>query len=120
MLQGFAFLILFKLLGEALVSLAGLPIPGPVIGMLLLFLWLQLRGGASAPLHQASHQLIQNMGLLFLPAGVGLFFLPASLQREWPAILGAILGGTLISMLFTAWLIRLLGQRKSGAGASDD
>ena len=37
MLRGLAVLLLFQLVGESLVFLLGVPIPGPVVGFVLLF-----------------------------------------------------------------------------------
>lgn len=110
MLQGFIILLLFQLLGEAIVTLTHSPVPGPVIGMLLLWLGLHIKRGPSSALSQSSHQFIQYLSLLFLPAGVGLFFLPAHIQQHWPAIAGAMVIGTLVSLLFSGWLIKNLAR----------
>ena len=42
MLDGLLLLLLFQFLGEALVSVTGIPVPGPVVGMILLLLALSL------------------------------------------------------------------------------
>ena len=115
MLQGFLVLLLFQMLGEALAALSGAPIPGPVIGMLCLFIALRLRGRASEDLQRTSQALIQHLSLLFLPAGVGIFFLPAALQSQWLAIGAAMMGGTLLTMLLSAALLKYLaGQKGTG------
>lgn len=108
MLQGFIVLLLFQLLGEAVRSLTGTPIPGPVIGMLLLWLGLHIKGGPSAALSETCDGIIRHLSLLFLPAGVGLFFLPANIRHDWLAIAAAMVAGTFISMLFSGWLIKKL------------
>jgi holin-like protein len=48
-----------------------LPVPGPVIGMALLFAALAWRGGPSLPLRESAQKLLQHLSLLFVPAGVG-------------------------------------------------
>lgn len=110
MLQGLIILLLFQLSGEAVVALLDLPVPGTVIGMLLLWLGLHLRGGPSEGLRKTSMQLVQHLSLLFLPAGVGLFFLPAHIQQHWPAVVGAIVIATFISMLFSGWLLKCFAK----------
>lgn len=110
MLKGLIVLLLFQLSGEALVALTGTPIPGPVIGMLLLWLGLCVKGGPSADVSNTSQAMIQNLSLFFLPAGVGLFFLPASIQKYWPAVAAAMIAGTFISMLFSGWLVKRLAR----------
>ena len=116
MLKAFIVLLLFQLLGETLVGLARIPIPGPVIGMLLLWIALHIKNGASAELSQLSQNLISHLSLLFLPAGVGLFFLPPSIQKYWPAVLGAMVVGTFLSMLCSGALAKGLSGRKGGEG----
>lgn len=111
MLKGLIILLLFQLLGEVLVALLHSPVPGPVVGMLLLWLGLYIKRGASSDLQRASQTLIQYLSLFFLPAGVGLFFLPPSIQEYWPAVACAVVGGTFLSMLICAWLIKWLAAR---------
>ncbi len=112
MLQGFIILLLFQLLGEAIVALTGTPVPGPVIGMLLLWLALHVRQGPSTDLGNVSHKLIQHLSLLLLPAGVGLFFLPATVSGDAPAIVGGVLIGSVVSLLLTSYLIKKLAPEK--------
>ncbi len=108
MLKGFIILLFFQLCGETLVALLHSPIPGPVAGMVLLWLVLLIKGGPTDDLGKTSQGLIQHLSLFFLPAGVGLFFLPASIQQYWPAVLAAMVAGTFISMLFSGWLAKRL------------
>jgi len=116
MVKGLFILLLFQWLGEMLVSYSQAPVPGAVIGMLLLLLALLVRQQVSTGLQQASHSLIQYLSLLFLPAGVGLFFLDQSLQQQWPAIAGAMVLGTLISMLVSTFVVKWLLPSASKAG----
>ena len=109
MLQGIIVLLLFQLLGETLVTLTHSPIPGPVAGMLLLWLGLHLKRGPTPELQRTAQTLVQYLSLFFLPAGVGLFFLPPEIQRHWAAVIAAMVCGTFITMLLSAWLIKRLG-----------
>lgn len=113
MIAGLLVLLVFLGAGELLSHSLGWSMPGPVLGMLLLFASLQLvprlwpttllRGA-----EQVSGALIGNLNLLFLPAGVGLFFMPAHINAQWPALLAAILLGTFISLLLCSWLLARL------------
>jgi holin-like protein len=116
MLKGFICLLLFQLLGEAAVELTRSPVPGPVAGMLLLLVWLLISGGPSDDLGNTSHSLVQYLSLFFLPAGVGLFFLPEHISAQWPAIGAAMVAGTLLSMLFTGWLVKRLSGKRAASG----
>ena len=71
MLAAITLLLLFQLAGEAIALFFALPVPGPVIGMGLLFAALALRGGPSIELRGTAQNLLQHLSLLFVPAGVG-------------------------------------------------
>ncbi len=107
-LRGFLWLLGFLLLGDALVTLTGLPVSAGVAGMLLLTLWLMLRGHVNADIAAASRPLINVLAMLIMPGVVGVFFILDSLSGQWAAILGALVGGTLLSVFTTLWLMRRL------------
>ena len=114
MLKGIPCLMLFYLLGEGLARLTEAPIPGAVIGMVMMFAALRLsRRTTPLWLEQSSQFFIRYLALFFLPAAVGLFFLPESFDNQWPAILGAIVLATLISLGATALLLNRLVQASS-------
>src|SRR5215211_5733539 len=69
MLAAFTLILVCQIAGEALVRGAGLPLPGPVIGMLLLFLLMRLP--LPPELNDAADVLLKYLALLFVPAGVG-------------------------------------------------
>ncbi len=109
-LRGFLWLTGFLLLGDMLVTLAGLPISAGVAGMLLLTAWLSLRGRVPADISAAARPLIAVLALLIMPGVVGIFFILDRLAGHGLAILAALLLGTLLSVLTTLWLMhRLMG-----------
>ena len=63
-----------QLAGELLVAAAGLAVPGPVIGMLLLFVGLLVHGSVPENLASVGDSLLTHLSLLFIPAGVGILF----------------------------------------------
>ena len=71
-LNGITILLAYQLLGEVGALVLRIPIPGPVLGMLLLFITLLLRRHTSASLDTASTALLRHLSLLFVPAGVGM------------------------------------------------
>ena len=105
-LQGFATLLLFQCLGEILKLALGILVPGPVLGMFLLFAFLVVRGEMSDSLQQASAPLIQNLALLFVPTTVGIFFLGTDFDGQWAAFLLTSFVGTLIALVVVALVIR--------------
>lgn len=107
-LRGFLWLLGFLLLGDAAVTLAGLPVSAGVAGLLLLTAWLMLRGGVNADIAAAAGPLIAVLAMLIMPGVVGVFFILDTLSGQWLAILAALVGGTLLSVFTTLWLMRRL------------
>ncbi len=109
---GLAVLCLFQLMGTVVVESLGVPLPGPVAGMALLLPALGWTGLARhAWLRDTAYGLIRLLSLIFLPAGVGLFFLGDPLTRHWPAVLAAILLATPVSMTLSALALQGLLRR---------
>ncbi len=123
MLRGLAALLFFQLLGESLVFLTGLAVPGPVVGLVLLFMALQLlRGRASEtvrPVEAAAGALLGNLGLFFVPAGVGVVALGGVVQSEGLAIAVVLVLSAVFTLAVTVWTFiairRVLGQKAGAA-----
>jgi holin-like protein len=114
-LAGFTVLLLFQLIGEVLVRSLGLPIPGPVVGMVLLFSALRLRKRVPSSVRDASQGLLRHLSLLFVPAGVGVTLHFARIAQEWLAIAVALFVSTILAVALTAWTMRLLVERRRPA-----
>ncbi|HUH36714.1 MAG TPA: CidA/LrgA family protein [Spongiibacteraceae bacterium] len=108
MIRGLAILLFCQWLGEVVKTALGLPLPGAVLGMLILLLALFALGGPDDGLQKTSNQLIQYLALLFLPPAVGLFFLGPTFADQWLAMAGAIVLGTTLTLLFCGALLRWL------------
>lgn len=108
MIKGLLIILVFQCIGEAIKALTNVFLPGPVIGMVLLFIALCLWRSVPSPVAQASGSLINLLPLLFMPASAGLFFLDSRFDDQWPAIIGAIVIGTLLSLLFNGLIMKRL------------
>ena len=118
MLRYLTLLLVCQLIGETVATGLQLPIPGPVLGMSLLFLGLVVRRGSTAGLDDFSLGLLQHLGLLFVPAGVGVILHLQLLAEAWLPIAGALLFGTAITIVVTGWLMqRLAGPARPVPGA---
>ena len=106
MLPAFAILLLFQCLGEGIVFLLGLPVPGPVAGMVLLFGALLLWPPLQARVEAAASELLRHLSLLFVPAGVGIIAAAGSGSGHWLAILASLVVSTLLSLAVTALILR--------------
>ncbi len=121
-MAGFIALILtLQLVGEITVRLLGLPVPGPVLGMLLLFAALAAKGHVPERLEQLANALLSHLALLFVPAGVGVISYLGWLADDWLPVLLTVIGSTLVAIVATAFTLRLLLNRgKAGAGQGTD
>ncbi|MBX9905103.1 MAG: CidA/LrgA family protein [Burkholderiales bacterium] len=114
MLGALTVLLVFQLIGEVLVQFAGLPIPGPVIGLLLLFLSLCVRGGLAVPLRDTANGILQHLSLLFVPAGVGVMVHFSRVSGEWLPILAATIISTALAIGVSALVMQALMRGRSG------
>ncbi|WP_251976301.1 CidA/LrgA family protein [Salinicola avicenniae] len=105
-LRGFLWLLGFLLLGQTGVELLDLPMPSGVIGMLLLALWFLYRGRMNDDIVHVSQPLIAMLALLIMPGVVEIFFIAGRYAHQWPAILIALIVGTLLSVLSSLLLMR--------------
>lgn len=108
MLYAITALFAFQLLGEILVQLLGLPLPGALAGMLLLLAALLVWGHVPQALEQTAHGLLRNMMLLFIPAVAGVMLHFDRIAREWLPFLVACIAGAAITLVVTAWTLRRL------------
>lgn len=113
MLGYFAVLLVCQLIGELIVVASGLPVPGPVIGMAMLFVALVVRGGIPADLGAAADALLGNLSLLFVPAGVGVMLHAERLGRELLPIAASLIISTLATIAVTAAVMHRLSRKSS-------
>jgi holin-like protein len=106
-------LLVFQLSGEVIARFFDLPIPGPVIGMLLLFVALALRGGPGEQLRTTSQSLLQHLSLLFVPAGTGIMVHLHRVADEWLALLLSLLISTIVTLGVTALAMKYCQRQTS-------
>ena len=111
-------LLIFQLIGEIIARGLELPVPGPVIGMALLFVALSLRGGPGESLQTTSQTLLSHLSLLFVPAGVGIIVHLSRVADEWPALLAALIVSTFVSMAVTALVMKALARKPAANAGS--
>ena len=112
MLGAITLLLMFQLAGEAIALYFALPIPGPVIGMALLFATLTLRGGVSDSLRTTAQNLLQHLSLLFVPAGVGVMLHFQRMADEWLPIAIALVTSTFVALAATALILNFMTRRQ--------
>lgn len=120
MLGFFALLLVCQLAGEVLVVASGLPVPGPVAGMVLLFAGLMMRGGIPAGLAEASDGLLAHLSLLFVPAGVGVMLHANLIAAELVPIAVSLIASTVLTIAVTAFVMHLLSRGNDDRGNAGD
>jgi putative effector of murein hydrolase LrgA (UPF0299 family) len=124
-IAGLTWLLAFQVLGEVLVRVLDVTVPGPVAGMLLLFVFLRLRRyGDDGAIVRAGTALLRHLQLFFVPAGVGIVVYLAVLRDHALPIAAAVLGSWLIGLVVVGWtavgLERLLGKPRDDLGSAPD
>ena len=115
MLAAFTILLLFQCLGEGIVFLLRIPLPGPVAGMLLLMAAMLAWPRLQQMVEEAANTLLSHLSLLFVPAGVGIVASAASGRGHWLAILVSLVASTVLALAVTGLLLRGLGKKGGDA-----
>jgi putative effector of murein hydrolase LrgA (UPF0299 family) len=126
MIANLSLILICQLIGEVIVRGLHLPLPGPVIGLVLLFVALVLRDRfavlARGPLRagaveSTSKGMLAHLSLLFVPAGVGIVQQLDLLAQHGIAIFVILAGSVLVTLLVTAGTFlltsRLIARRRS-------
>ncbi|MEO0575707.1 MAG: CidA/LrgA family protein [Pseudomonadota bacterium] len=102
-----------QLIGEVLVAAIGLPVPGPVVGMVLLFCGLCIKGDTPPALAKLADGLLSNLSLLFVPAGVGVMLHVGVLGEQWLPLSVGVFVSTLVTVIVTGKLMQRLMPREA-------
>ncbi len=116
MLKAMTTLLIFQILGEAVVFAAGLAFPGPVLGMVALLIYLLVRPAALGGIKPTALDMLRHLSLLFVPAGVGIMLHGERLKTEGWKLAVAVLVSTVVTLAVTAlvtrWAIHLLSTEQ--------
>lgn len=110
MIFGLLQILFFQGLGEVVSKFVLPNLPGPVIGLIFLLAWLMFRGAVNAPLAAVADSFSQHLGLLFVPAAVGVVMFLPELQAHAFAIVAALLGSVVLTIATTALVLKLLSK----------
>ena len=117
MIQALAVILLCQLTGETISRIAALPVPGPVLGMILLWAALSLSPRLAALVAPTAEGILRHLALLFVPAGVGVVGHLGSLGTQALGLAVAILVSTVAAILGGAAVFVLVARL---TGARDD
>jgi holin-like protein len=113
MLRAFAILLACQLAGETMTRALGLPLPGPVLGLVILVMLLfavercHLVDSSTVDetsLGKVANGLLAVLGILFVPAGVGVIQNLGLLREYGAALAAALVVSTLLTLTVTVWV----------------
>lgn len=113
LLYGLTWLVVFQLLGTA-VSVLLLPmLPGPIVGLVLLFIFLLVRGQLNESIQQAATTLLRYLPLMLVPPAIGVMAYTHEILEHFWAVVGVLVVSLALSLVFTGWLMQRLIERQA-------
>lgn len=97
--------------GEFLAWITHCPVPGSILGMLLLTLLLERKVVRVGSVQPISRFLISNMGFFFVPPGVALMLYFDLIAAQWLPITVATIGSTALVLIATGWVHQYFHRR---------
>lgn len=119
MISSLGLILLCQLVGEVLARSLSLPVPGPVIGMALLFCVLILRDQArfripaflqKGEVEATGNAMLKHLSLLFIPAGVGVVRNLDVFATHGIALATALVASTILTLLAAVATFRLVSR----------
>lgn len=112
MLPGLIQILLFQGIGEIVSRFLVTLIPGPVVGLALMIAWLQIRKGVPASVDLVASTLTQHLGLLFVPAAVGVVMFWPHLRSNAVAVVFALVASVVLTIAVSAIVLRVLARER--------
>jgi len=112
LLKGFAILLLMQFLGEIIVEWLDVPIPGNVVGMVILLFLLATGIFKLEWVEEAADLLLSHLALFFVPAGVGVMVYFDLIATQWLPICLSMVLSTFVVMAVTGWVEQKLESKR--------
>ncbi|WP_406661644.1 CidA/LrgA family protein [Methanolobus sp. ZRKC3] len=111
-IKQFAIILIMCFLGDFLHSSLNLPIPGNVMGMLALLVFL-LTGIVKLPMiEETTNFMLKHLSFFFVPAGVALITCFTLLEGKWAALIFISFVSTVIIAVVTGMTIQIMMRRR--------
>jgi len=119
MVGAISLLFVCEFVGDVVARVLGLPLPGSVLGMVILLLWLASLKRERETLSQVTSWLTAHLSVMFVPAAVGLVAQGPVLSRYGIGLVVATTVSTLLTLVVTVlvfhWALAL-GERRAPLG----
>jgi holin-like protein len=112
LLRQFLIILVICFIGEVLNKVVHIPLPGSIIGMILLFICLISGIIKLEKIEEISRFLIDHLAFFFIPAGVGLMAYAGILKNSILPIMVICFVTTFVVMIVTGWTIQIIKGRK--------
>lgn len=100
--------------GELIHDYTGIPIPGNILGMLILLLLLCLRVIKLEQIREVSDFFLKRLAFFFLPPAIGLMLVGDDVKSQWPLLLILCIVLTIVTMAATGWTVQLFSKKSKG------
>jgi putative effector of murein hydrolase LrgA (UPF0299 family) len=110
MIAGLVEILVFQGLGEIVSRFAIPTIPGPVVGLVLLLAWFRVRRAIPDDVELVADALVRHLGLLFVPAAVGVVMFWPQLRTHALAVAVALVASVVLTIAVTALVLKLCAR----------
>ena len=97
--------------GELIHDFTGIPVPGNILGMLILLLLLCLKIVKLEQIREISDFFLKRLAFFFLPPAIGLMLVGDDVKKQWPLLLFLCILITIATMVATGWTVQLLNKK---------
>lgn len=118
LLRQFLIILIICFTGEVLSKVVHIPLPGSIIGMILLFICLLIGLIKLQMIEEISKFLLEHLAFFFIPAGVGLLAYIGILKENLIPILVICFITTFLVMIVTGWTVQLIKGRQNNTTPS--
>lgn len=105
---GFTAIIAFTLAGEAVVALVGLPVPGSIVGLLLLLAYLSRGRAGLAEIETTARLILRYLPLFLVPVGVAVVGLGADPGGDLVRLVATLLAALVVGVVIVSTVMRLV------------
>src|SRR6202171_5425069 len=112
MIAGLVRILFFQGLGELVSHFLLTLIPGPVVGLVLLLGWFTVRKSIAGDVDTVATALVQNLGLLFVPAAVGVVMFWPQLRTHAVAVVAALVVSAVLTIAVSALVLKIISKKQ--------
>lgn len=109
-LRQLCIILLILSLGEILQLRFNIPVPGTILGMIILLFLLMIKVVKLKNIDSISTTLLNNFALFFVPANVGIMVYFEQVKVVWVKLLIVIIISTIVVMAVTGLTVQLLDR----------